>query len=237
MERNQHTLTTDEPLAETMDRRLTPPPLWRRYILHAVATVAVLAVGIWLTVGLRDRSYRVPLNQLTIAAVTRGPFEDYIAVRGTAAPLATHFLTAEQGGVVKEVLVEDGATVKAHQPLIVLSNGALELQVASREADTAGQINALENTKIQLEETRFKYEHDLLDIEHQISKLTGDLARDKILLDGNAIAPAIYQQEQEEYAYEVKLRDATTASGDAEESGSRESAQATSRHPGPAQGK
>jgi multidrug efflux pump subunit AcrA (membrane-fusion protein) len=64
--------------------------------------------------------------------------------------------------------------------------------VASREADTAGQINALENTKIQLE----------------ISKLTGALARDKILLDGNAIAPAIYKQEQEEYAYELKLRDA-----------------------------
>ena len=193
-----------------------PSPLWRRYALHAVAAVVVLAVGIWLIGGVRGRSYRVPLNQSTIAAVTRGPFEDYIGVRGTAAPLATHFLTAEQGGVVKEVLVEDGATVKAHQPLIVLSNGALELQVAAREADAAGQINALENTKIQLEETRFKYEHDLLDIEHQISKLTGDLARDKILLDGNAIAPAIYQQEQEEYAYELKLRDATTASGDAE---------------------
>jgi HlyD family secretion protein len=209
-------MTTDGPLAESMDRRLTPSSLWRRYALHAVAAVVVLAVGIWLIGGLRGRSYRVPLNQSTIAAVTRGPFEDHIAVRGTAAPLATHFLTAEQGGVVKEVLVEDGANVKARHPLIVLSNGALELQVASREADTAGQINASENTKIQLEETRFKYEHDLLDNEHQISKLTGDLARDKIRLDGNAIAPAIYQQEQEEYAYEVKLRDATTASGDAE---------------------
>jgi HlyD family secretion protein len=117
---------------------------------------------------------------------------------------------------VKEVLVEDGAEVKAGQPLVVLTNATLQLQVASREADTAGQINALENTKIQLEETRFKYEHDLLDIEHQISKLTGDLARDKILLDGNAIAPSIYRQEQEEYAYELKLRDATRASGDAE---------------------
>ncbi len=125
MERNQHTLTTDEPLAENMDRRLTPSPWWRRYALHAVAAVVVLAVGIWLIVGLRERSYRAPLNQLTVAAVTRGPFEDYIAVRGTAAP--------------------------------------------------------------------------------------GDLARDKILLDGNALAPAIYQQEQEEYTYELKLGAATAA--------------------------
>jgi HlyD family secretion protein len=99
----------------------------------------------------------------------------------------------------------------------MLANTALQLQVASREADTASQINALENTKLQLEETRFKYQHDLLDIEHQISKLTGDLARDKILLDGNAIAPAVYKQEEEEYSYELKLRDATVASRDAEQ--------------------
>jgi HlyD family secretion protein len=161
-------------------------------------------------------TYRVAIDRLTIGEVTKGPFEDFIAVRSTAAPFTTRYLTADQGGSVKQVLVEDGAEVKGGQPLIVLTNATLQLQVASREADTAGQINALENTKIQLEETRFKYEHDLLDIEHQISKLKGDLARDKILLDGNAIAPATYQQEQEEYAYELKLRDATTASGDAE---------------------
>jgi putative ABC transport system permease protein len=44
------------------------------------------------------------------------------------------------------VLVEDGAEVKAGQPIIVSTNATLQLQVASREADTAGQINALENT-------------------------------------------------------------------------------------------
>ena len=118
---------------------------------------------------------------------------------------------------MKQVQAEDGATVKAGQPLIILANATLQLQVASREADTASQINALENTKLQLEETRFKYQHDLLNIEHQISKLTGDLARDKILLDGNAIAPAVYQQEQEEYSYELKLKEATVASRDAEQ--------------------
>jgi HlyD family secretion protein len=199
-----------------MDRRLTPSPLWRRYALHAVAAVVVLAVALWLIVGRGEHIYRVPLNQLTVAAVTRGPFEDYIAVRGTAAPLATHFLTAEQGGVVKEVLVEDGATVKAHQPLIVLSNGALELQVASREADTDGQVNALGNNRLQLEDGRFKQQHDLLDIEHQIETLKGALTRDKVLLDGNAIAPSIYAQEQADYEYQLSLREATIASGEKE---------------------
>ncbi|MGH8219122.1 MAG: efflux RND transporter periplasmic adaptor subunit [Steroidobacteraceae bacterium] len=199
-----------------MDRALARPPLWRRYAPHAVAGALAVGIAAWLLVGAGGRVYRTPIDRLTIAAVRRGPFEDYIAVRGAAAPFSTQYLTADQGGVVKQVLVEDGATVKAHQPLIVLANAALQLQVASREADTASQVNAIENTRLQLEEGRFKYQHDLLDIDHEIEKLKGDLARDKTLLDGNAIAPSVYAQEQAEYAYQIKLRAATVASRDTE---------------------
>src|ERR1700724_3061637 len=199
-----------------MDTPLVRPPAWRRYVPYGICGFLILGGGGWLLARTNGHVYRVPVDRLTFGEVTRGPFEDFIAVRSTAAPFTTRYLTADQGGAVKQVLAEDGTTVKVGQPLIILANTTLQLQVASREADTASQINALENTKLQLEETRFKYQHDLLDIEHQISKLTGDLARDKILLDGNAIAPATYQQEQEEYSYELKLRDATTASGDAE---------------------
>ena len=200
-----------------MDTPLVRAPAWRRFVPYGIGALLLLGVIVWLLAGANRHVYRVPIDRLTFGEVTLGPFEDFIAVRSTAAPFTTHYLTADQGGTVKEVLAEDGTTVKTGQPLIILVNTALQLQVASREADTASQINSLENTKLQLEETRFKYQHDLLDIEHQISKLTGDLARDKILLDGNAIAPALYKQEEEEYSYELKLRAATTASRDAEQ--------------------
>lgn len=198
-----------------MDTPLERPPAWRRYAPYLMGGILAVGGGVWLLAGAGGAVYRVPLDRVAFGTVTRGPFEDFIAVRSTAAPFTTNYLTADQGGAVKQVLAEDGTTVKSGQPLIILANATLQLQVASREADTASQINALENTKLQLEDMRFKYEHDLLDIEHQISKLKGDLARDKVLLDGNAIAPATYHQEEEEYAYELKLRDATIASRDA----------------------
>ena len=203
--------------SDPMDRALASPQPWRRYAPYALAGAVAIAITAWGLHGVGQRTYRTPMDRLTLATVRSSPFEDYIAVRGAAAPFTTHYLTAEQGGVVKQVLVEDGATVKSGQPLIVMSNAALQLQVASREADTASQVNALENTRLQLEESRFKYQHDLLDIEHQIAKLEGDLARDKILLDGHAIAPSVYEQEQAEYTYEVKLREATIASRDTEQ--------------------
>ena len=200
-----------------MDKPLERPPLWRRYLPHALAGAVVIAIGSWLLHGAATDTYRAPIDQLTIGSVTRGNFEDYVAVRATVAPLTTNYLTTEQGGVVKQVLAEDGATVKAGQPLIVLSNADLRQQVASRQADTAGQIIAIESTKLQLEQTRFGYQRQLLDIAHQIAVLESDLVRDKILLDGKAIAPSVYAQEQEQYRYDLKLRAATIASRDAEQ--------------------
>jgi HlyD family secretion protein len=206
----------EEIVGHGMDRPLDRPSPWRRHAL--LGAVALLIFGAaWVFVGGSSHAYRIAADRVTLGTVTRAPFEDFIAVRATAAPLTTRYLTAEQGGSVQQVLVEDGAKVRSGQPLIVLTNATLQLQIASREADAASQINALENVKLQLEEVRFKYQRDLMDIEHQIGKLKADLVRDKVLLDGNAIAPTTYKQEEEDYAYQVKLREAMIISGEAEQ--------------------
>ncbi len=186
-----------------MDKPLTRKPRWSLYMMIAAAGLMLAGVAGWAVMGSGGNVYRVPVNRLTIGTVTLGPFEDYIAVRGAVAPFIIDYLTTDQGGTVKQMLVEDGAMVKNGQKLIILSNPALQLQVAAQQ--------------LAFEQTRFKYQHDLLDIEHQISRLKGDLERDKILLDGNAIAPSTYRQEQEEYAYNLKLRAAVIASREVEQ--------------------
>ncbi|HKU63734.1 MAG TPA: HlyD family efflux transporter periplasmic adaptor subunit [Rhizomicrobium sp.] len=189
--------------SDGQDRVIARKPLWKRYWAHAAVALLAVAGAAWLLAGKGGNVYRAPINQLTIGAVREGPFEDYIAVRGAVAPFITAYLTTDQGGTVKQVLVEDGAMVKAGQPLIILSNPALQLQVAAQQ--------------LTFEQTRLKYQQDLLNIEYQIGKLKGDLERDKILLDGNAIAPSTYRQEQEQYEYYVKLRAATIASRQVEQ--------------------
>jgi HlyD family secretion protein len=186
-----------------MDRVIHSRPAWRRYGPYAAGAIIIAAVAAWLLSGTAGHVYRVPIDRLTIGTVTEGPFEDYSAVRGAVAPFITNYLTTDQGGTVKQVLVEDGAVVKSGQPLIILSNPALQLQVAAQQ--------------LAFEQTRFKYEHDILDIDHNLSKLEGELARDKVLLAGNAIAPSIYKEEEEEYEYYQKLRAAMIASRNVEQ--------------------
>ncbi len=181
-----------------MDRMVAPKPRWRRYAPWAAGAVVLAALAGWVLTTTGGNVIRIPANRLTISTVTRGPFEDYIAVRATVTPYTTAYLTTEQGGTVKQVLVEDGAQVKSGQPLVILSNPALQLQVAAQQ--------------LQFEDTRVKYQRDMLDIENRIAKLKSDLERDKILLDGQAIAPRVFEQEQQDYAYNLRLRDALTAS-------------------------
>ncbi len=202
-----------EPYAgSAMDRRLTPLPAWRRYAPHAGGLILLSGLGLWFLWGQGGDVYRVPIDQLTIATVKQGPFEDFAAVQGAVAPFLTDYLTTDPGGTIKKVLVEDGALVKAGQPLIELSNAALALQEANQETETSRQMSDLQNAELQLEQTSLQYQKDVLDIEAQVEKLKDQLARDKILLDGQALAPSIYQQEQIQYAYELKLKDATVAS-------------------------
>jgi len=197
-------MSSSTPGPFAMDQPLTHRRAGWRIAGVVVIAILALSAGGWLFMQRsKGAVYRVPLNRVTIATVTEAPFEDYIAVRGTVAPLIIDYLTTDQGGTVKEVLVEDGARVKRGQTLIILSNPALQLQVAAQQ--------------LTFEQTRFRYEHDLLDIEHQISTLKSNLARDKILLDGNAIAPSTYQQELADYQYSLQLRDATIASRNVEQ--------------------
>lgn len=181
-----------------MDRPIPPQPRWRRHAPWVVAGIVLVCGIAWAVTRTQDRNYRVLANQLTLSTVAQRPFDDFIALRGTVAPLVTAYLTTDQGGTVRQVLVEDGAMVKNGEPLIVLSNPALQLQVAAQQ--------------LTFEQTRFEYERQLLDIEHEISKLKAKLARDRILLDGNAIAPSTYQEEEDEYEYRLKMRDALIAS-------------------------
>lgn len=181
-----------------MDRPIPPRPRWRRYAPWVGAGIVLIGGVVWAVTRKQDRSYRVLANELTFSTAARRPFDDFIALRGTVAPLVTDYLTTDQGGTVRQVLVEDGAMVKSGQPLVVLSNPALQLQVAAQQ--------------LTFEQTRFAYERQLLDIEHETNTLQARLARDKILLDGNAIAPSTYQEEEEEYKYHLKMREALIAS-------------------------
>jgi multidrug efflux pump subunit AcrA (membrane-fusion protein) len=116
----------------------TPVPLrwWRRWYCKTAGAIVLALAAYALLASLFDgqRHLRIERDKLTISAVTRGTFHDFIPLRARLVPRDTIYLDAIEGGRVEQVLVEAGDMVEKDQPLVRLSNTELELVVLDREA-------------------------------------------------------------------------------------------------------
>jgi len=126
--------------------------------------VAGLAIAGWFMLP-AGNSQAVESARLTISTVERGQFEDFLPLRGRVTPSVTVFLDAVEGGRVERLLVEGGAIVTGGQPLAVLSNSDLQLNVLARQTEVTQQINSMRSQELALSQTRLANERALIEAE------------------------------------------------------------------------
>jgi HlyD family secretion protein len=167
-------------LHSAMDRPLSQPwwrlKLWQQLLLGVTALVLVIVAGV-LLLGPAQRSVSIPAGSLTIAAVERGVYHDIIPLSGEVVPHDTVFLDAVEGGRIEHVLVQAGDTVTQGQPLVQLSNTALELDVLDREGRLVQSITESQSYQTQLEQNRVANQKALAQIDYDIVRLRRALDR------------------------------------------------------------
>ncbi|MBP5335821.1 MAG: biotin/lipoyl-binding protein, partial [Bacteroidales bacterium] len=95
-----------------------------------------------------NKTLRVDKDALTISTATSGEFNDYIRLSGRVQPMTTIQLSPQEGGIVEQILIEEGSPVKAGDAILVLSNDNLDLSILNSEAELAEKENILRNTQI-----------------------------------------------------------------------------------------
>jgi HlyD family secretion protein len=184
-------------------------PLQRR-IMIGLATVAMIGGGAaWMVAGSLD-SQTVAATNLSISTVRSGTFDDFVPLRGRVTPLVTVFLDAVEGGRIDRVIVEDGAIVTPGQPLAILSNATLQLDVIAREADVSQQLNNLRSQELELQRSRLENRRNLAEIEWQLQKSSRQLDRDSRLAAGGWVSGKALKDSQDEARY-LDRRRAITA--------------------------
>ena len=98
-----------------------------------------LSVYAYVQFGL-TRTLTVGSERLTVSKVSYGTFREYIPVTGNVVPRTTVYLDAIGGGQVLAVHVEEGAFVKAGDPLVTFKNTDLELRVIQTESQATEQL-------------------------------------------------------------------------------------------------
>lgn len=163
---------------EGLDRRRPRRRLTPARIGAALAVLTVVALAAWSVVSRSGgREMRVPADRLTIATVEAGPFQEFASVTGTVRPLRTVMLDAVVGGQVIRRLVDEGDTVRAGQPLFVLENDDMALQVMSNEAELEGQAASLRQNRLALDKMAVEGSQAALAVDREIAELDYDIDR------------------------------------------------------------
>lgn len=182
-----------------------------RWILLACVVAGVIAFT-WVGTDGGGRTLAVEREALSIVTVSRGPFEEYVPVRGVITPIRTVYLDAIEGGRVERIITEQGATVATGDPIVELSNTSLQLNVITREAEVNEQINNLRNTHLALEQNRLRHKRELVEINYQIKRLRRELERQEQLITQQAISQQDVDATRDTYDYYVALKEVTEES-------------------------
>lgn len=152
------------------------------------------------------RTLRVAADEVSLAKVEWGVFRDIIPLRGKIVPLNTVYLSAIEGGRVERVLVQPGDAVELGQPLVQLSNTALELEVLDRQARLIESVTQLQTYQTQLEQNRLDNQKALELIDYNILRLERAAGRQRVLADQGLIARDVSDATGDELAYQKTLR-------------------------------
>ena len=167
---------------------------------------AVAAARYWPRPGQR---LHIAASRLTISPVTRGNFQEFTAIDGVVQPLRTVYLDAAEAGTVQQVLVEEGVTLTAGQPLLRLVNPDLQLEMVNRETAVYDLMNNLRNTRNQLLQNRILRQNQLADIDFQLAEARRVFDTNQVLYDQKVIARQDYLQSQNAYRYQLRRRQLT----------------------------
>ncbi len=198
---------------QPMDRRIERKMPLGRKLGYGAAGVLVLFFIAWLASALMGgRSLSVNSERIAVSSVTVGTFEDFIPLRGRLVPRSTVYLDAVEGGRVEQVLIEDGAIVRAGDPIVVLSNTNLQLEVLGREASVTEQLNFMRTLELQLEQNRLSHKRNLVEIDYQITRLTRDINRQKDLVARELVSQSTLDELEDELNYYRNRREVTLES-------------------------
>ena len=186
-----------------MDRQIEPAKgirkLFTRKALPYWGGALMLVFIGWLALRDDARKLRVGGEAITVSEVRCGEFNDYIRISGRVVPMTTVQLSPLEGGVVQQIVAEEGAHVREGDVILVLSNESLDMQILNAEADLAEKENILRNTMIQMEQQKLNLQQEKLQLQMEVRRKKRTYESQKTLYQDNLIAKEAFLQAEEDY--------------------------------------
>lgn len=171
----------------------------KKHIPYVIGGGVFLLLLIWIIFGNHASTLKVDAKNLSIGNVTKEMFNDFIRVDGQVQPISVIQLSPQEGGIVEERLVEEGATVKKGEVIVRLSNSNMDLQILNAEADLAEKQNFLRNTQVAMEQDKLNNRTEKLQLDLDVTRKRRAYQQQEQLYKESLIAKEEYQQAKEDY--------------------------------------
>ena len=166
---------------------------------YIVAGVFSVIIALWLAFGNHDATLKVNAEDISIGDVRQGEFKEYVRTNGQVMPLEIVYISPEEGGIVVEKVVEEGAMVKKGDVIVRLSSSALDLQILNAEAELAEKQNLLRNTQVAMQQDLLSNMTEQAQLNMDIQRKKRTYEQNKRLFEEKLISRENYLQAKEDY--------------------------------------
>lgn len=182
-----------------MDRQIEKKSFFRRYAWYIAAAAALAALLVWIVLGTTASTMTVDASDITISDVTRGKFDDYVRLNGQVLPIQVVQISPEEGGIVREKVVEEGTRVRKGDVILRLSNSNLDLQILNAEAELAEKQNLLRNTQVAMQQDRLNNRTEQATLDTDCDRKRRAYEQNARLYKERLISKEVYLQSREDY--------------------------------------
>jgi HlyD family secretion protein len=173
--------------------------------IAGVLGIAALIFGsYYFTSG--NSKLNVETERLTISELKQGSFQEFTPVNGVVLPLTTIYLDAAEGGRVEEKFVEDGAIVKAGQPLLRLSNTDLELSLVNQETSVFNLLTQMQISRNAAQQNTITKLNQMADADNGFKEAERLYNLNRKLFEQKVIGSQEFRQSEIAYEFQVKRR-------------------------------
>jgi HlyD family secretion protein len=169
------------------------------------ALVLLIAASFYFTSG--KSKLNVDVERITISDIIKAPFQESIPENGTVMPLTTIYLVTPDGGRVEKRYVDDGAILKAGDPILKLSNPDVEIALANQTTQVSTMLATMQFSRVTADQNTVTKLNNLADVQSLYIEAKRVYELDNKLYPEKAIGSQEYQTAVNNYNYlKEKLR-------------------------------
>lgn len=179
----------------------------KKHLPYVAGGVLFLVLVGWIIFGDHASTLKVDARGISIGNATREQFNDFVRVDGQVQPITVVQLSPEEGGIVQEKVVEEGAQVKKGDIIVRLSNSSLDLQILDAEAQLAEKQNFLRNTQVAMEQDKLSNQLEKAQLDVDMNRARRAYHQQQKLYEESLIAKEDYLKAKEDYELATKKYD------------------------------